>query len=178
MKSKPRKTNQSQKKISMKTMLKTSALLLTFLFLQSCSSDDDSSSNLQDEDKTLQVELIPIAENPEDFQVMTLGFGFTVDNPIDMTPDDYELGGNTGGLAEFYYTYDNFEETYRFETTGPIKIPVVSITIASEGTTEQFREVFTVNIYADNELFYTYTIGVDAGTSITQYYLEANYRNK
>lgn len=162
----------------MKTMFKTTALLLTFLFLQSCSSDDDSTSNLQDYDKTLQVELIPIAENPEEFQFMTLGFGFTVDNPIDMTPNDYELAGNTEGNAEFYYSYDDFEETYRFETTGPIKIPFVTITIVSEEITEQFREVFTVNIYADNELFYTYTIGVDAGTSITPYNLEANYRNK
>lgn len=80
-------------------MFKTSVLLLTFLFLQSCSSNDDSTSNLQDNDKTLQVKLIPIAENPEEFQFMTLGFGFTVDNPIDMTPNDYELAGNTEGNA-------------------------------------------------------------------------------
>lgn len=94
----------------MKTAFKASALLLTFLFLYSCSSDDDSTSNLQEEYKTFQVELIPIAESTEEFQFMTIGFGFTVDNPIDMIPDDYELGGSTATAAEFYYTYDNFEE--------------------------------------------------------------------
>lgn len=155
--------------------LKLLSVLLTFLFLFSCSEDDDSNFVDENETKILKVELDFIGDIEENYNDLNIIFQFQSENG--MTPTDYVENESEGLFKYFRYSYSELPMNLTFETDDKVSIASLGISTSSDEIKDFDRNIYEVRFYADNELFHTYTVSIIAGMPTFNTSMSADYQD-
>jgi len=153
----------------MKNYLSFTILSLTFLFLQSCSSDD-SSSELKD-DRELRVEFVNLNDSLEQFDFFSVAIAFVTENESDevnMTPSNYDSFVNEGTLRSYGYSYDTLQPTYEFNTNQKVKNASLSVGVTRGLNSLTKETIYGINVYADDDLEYSFILEIEEGEEIVQ----------
>ena len=140
----------------MKTLKITIFLSLALLFLNSCSStdDDEIGGGLKQTDRILKIELVPNLS--QSINVNEIDILLVLNSPNQKTDvvgeiyKDVELFNTTKSVFSYELTDNN--RTLNFTTTEKVYGSGISILLSTNASTTVDRTLYTLKVYADNEL--------------------------
>ncbi|WP_019037701.1 hypothetical protein [Psychroflexus tropicus] len=164
----------------MKTILKTATLLLTFLFLQSCSSDEDSENQLQQDNRVLRIEMESINDSLQKFDNLVVNLTVVTDSNNDVinpTPENYELLSEST-IRSFTWVYDSLANSYEYSPNESINSPEFGIGITRNLDFTEKVDLYRINVYADDDLEFTHTVTMEENQFSLSKLCEVDFRNK